>query len=499
MVAQSQSAPWGLTRPSTRHNSRTGRWSGYIRRWLWVSVLLVLLAQAAPPVRAAVVVSSKLSSESAMIGQMIRLLLNAHGIPATDRTALGATPVVRKALIAGEIDLYVEYTGNAGFFFNVSADPAWKDLQQGYALGSRLDYTANRIVWLTPANASNAGHWPCAATSPTANHLETMSDFARWVGAGGKVVLACSAEFANAGTLRSLEKTYGFAMRPDQLIVLAGGETSATIAAAAAGTNGTNTAMVYGTDGGIVAAGLRVLEDDRHDQPVYAPVPTIREAVLKANPQIADLVLPLMEDSTRRRSASSMRASRSMANPRHAWRRTICSRGATCIEGAQITGLVVTHRPARRGARRRWRSWRCSGCRSWSPRPIASCQDTRWESSRPCRRPTRSLACWHCWSLRSPHWDAGIRAGDWRRPAGRAGRIVRCRRRGGCADPDRQPCGARRARRRLLDPAAERWGCSPPMRSRDCSPARWRVRSRCCWPQASPWRRWRTAPSTICP
>lgn len=261
-------------------------------RWLWVSTMLALLAAA--PGRAAVVVSSKLSSESVMIGQMIRLLLNANGIPATDRTALGATPVVRKALIAGEIDIYVEYTGNAGFFYNVSADPAWKDLQRGYALGSRLDYAANHIVWLTPANASNSWALAVRGDVAAANHLETMSDFARWVGAGGKVVLVCSAEFANAGTLASLQRTYGFRMRPEQLIVLAGGETSATIAAAAAGTNGANTAMVYGTDGGIVAAGLQVLDDNRHDQPVYAPVPTIREAALKANPRIALLVQPLM-------------------------------------------------------------------------------------------------------------------------------------------------------------------------------------------------------------
>ena len=79
------------------------------------------------------------------------------------------------------------------------------------------------------------------------------------------------------------------------LIVLAGGETSATIGAAAARTNGTNTAMVYGTDGGIVAADLQVLEDDKHDQPVYAPVPIIREAALKANPRIAEILKPLMQ------------------------------------------------------------------------------------------------------------------------------------------------------------------------------------------------------------
>lgn len=126
-----------------------------------------------------------------------------------------------------------------------------------------------------------------------------MSDFARWVSAGGEVMLACSAEFANAGTLRSLEKTYGFTLRSDQMIVLAGGETAATIGAAAARTNGINTAMVYGTDGGVVAANLQLLDDDLHDQPVYAPVPIVREAVLQANPRIADVVRPLMESFSR--------------------------------------------------------------------------------------------------------------------------------------------------------------------------------------------------------
>ncbi len=255
------------------------------------------LAASSPP--AAVVVSSKLSSESAMIGQMIRLLLDANGIATVDRMMLGATPVVRRALLSGEVDLYVEYTGNAGFFFNDSSDPAWKNLRQGYELGARLDYAANHIVWLTPANASNS--WALAVRRDVADayHLRTMSDFGRWVAGGGQVMLACSAEFANAGTLRSLEKTYGFTLRSDQMIVLAGGETSATIGAAAARTNGINTAMVYGTDGGIDAANLQVLDDDRNDQPIYAPVPIIREAVLTANPRIAALVKPLMDSFDR--------------------------------------------------------------------------------------------------------------------------------------------------------------------------------------------------------
>lgn len=272
-------------------------WVRLLLKSLCVLAVLSLGVPATAP--AAVVVSSKLSSESAMIGEMIRLLLDAHGVPTVDRMTLGATPVVRKALLSGEIDLYVEYTGNAGFFFNDPGNPAWKDLRKGYELGARLDYAANHIVWLTPGEASNA--WALAVRRDVAGaqHLRTMSDFARWVAGGGRVVLACSAEFANAGTLRSLERTYGFTLKSEQMIVLAGGETSATITAAAARTNGTNTAMVYGTDGGIAAANLVILEDDRHDQPVYAPVPTMREAVLKEYPQVAAIVKPLMESFDR--------------------------------------------------------------------------------------------------------------------------------------------------------------------------------------------------------
>jgi len=265
-----------------------------ILKSLCAAALLAL--GAVSPLEAAVVVSSKLSSESAMLGQMIRLLLEARGIPTVDRLRIGATSVVRQALLAGEIDLYVEYTGNAWLlFFNDIANPAWKDLEQGYELGSRLDYAANRIVWLTPARASNAWALAVRGDVAQANHVRTMSDFGRWVAGGGDVMLICSAEFANAGALRSLERTYGFTLRPSQLIVLAGGETAATIAAAAAGTSGANTAMVYGTDGGIAAAHLQVLEDDRHDQPVFAPVPVIRESVLRQYPQIAAIVKPLME------------------------------------------------------------------------------------------------------------------------------------------------------------------------------------------------------------
>jgi len=97
----------------------------------------------------------------------------------------------------------------------------------------------------------------------------------------------------SAAALPAFQTAYSFTLKPDQLITLSGGDTAAPIAAAANQTNGTNAAMVYGTDGGIVPSGLVVLEDDKHVQPVYQPAPIIREEVLKKNPKIEELLKPV--------------------------------------------------------------------------------------------------------------------------------------------------------------------------------------------------------------
>ena len=244
--------------------------------------------------RADVVVSSKIDTEGSVLGNVILLMLNANGIKTQDRIQLGATPVVRKAITAGEIDIYPEYTGNAGFFFNKADDPLWKEAAKGFQTAKTLDYDANKIVWLDPSPANNT--WAIALRKDVAesNRLKTLSDFGKWVSGGGKVVLAASAEFVNSeAALPAFQKTYGFKMKPEQLIVLSGGDTAATIKAAAEQTNGANAAMVYGTDGGIAPSGLVVLEDDKGVQPVYAPAPIIRESVLKENPKIAEILKPV--------------------------------------------------------------------------------------------------------------------------------------------------------------------------------------------------------------
>lgn len=254
---------------------------------------LALMATAAS---AQVVVSSKIDTEGALLGNMILQVLSSNGIEVTDKVSLGATPIVRGAIKAGEIDIYPEYTGNAAFFYNLADDAAWKDAAMAYDKAKQLDYDAEKIVWLAPAPANNT--WAVAIRSDIAdaNSIKTFSEFGAYVAGGGEVKLVASAEFVNsASALPAFQETYGFTLSPEQLIVLSGGDTAATIAAAAQQTDGANAAMVYGTDGAISAAGLTVLEDDKGVQPVYEPAPTIREAVLNEHPEIADLLKPVFE------------------------------------------------------------------------------------------------------------------------------------------------------------------------------------------------------------
>jgi osmoprotectant transport system substrate-binding protein len=256
----------------------------------------VVLFGAASPLSAQVVVGSKIDTEGNLLGNMIRLVLEHAGIPVENRVPLGATPIVRQAIVSGEIDLYPEYTGNAAFFFNQENADVWRDFTAGYEEAKRLDFEANRIVWLTPSPANNT--WGIAVRSEVAeaNNLTTMSELGAFIAGGGAIKLAASAEFVNSPpALPAFQEAYGFTLASNQLVVLAGGDTAATILAAADQIDGTNAAMVYGTDGAISEVGLVVMTDDKNVQPVYAPTPIIREEALNEHPEIAELLRPVFE------------------------------------------------------------------------------------------------------------------------------------------------------------------------------------------------------------
>ena len=245
-----------------------------------------------------VVVASKIDTEGGLLGNMILAVLDHAGIPTENKVQLGPTKIVRTALTSGEVDIYPEYTGNAGFFFSVPDDPAWKNPEKAYEKAKELD-KANNIVWLQPAPANNT--WAIAVRKDVAekNNLKTMDDFGKWVAGGGKVKLAGSAEFVESpAALPGFQDAYGFKLTADQLLVFSGGDTAATEKAAAEQTSGVNAAMAYGTDGQLAALGLVVMTDTKGVQAVYEPAPTVRQATLDKYPQIKDLLDPVFKTLT---------------------------------------------------------------------------------------------------------------------------------------------------------------------------------------------------------
>lgn len=258
---------------------------------------LTVILTAAPAMAAdPVVVSSKIDTEGAVLGQMVLQTLEEAGIPVENRLQLGATNIVRSAIKAGEIDLYPEYTGNAAFFHDQADRDIWKDAASAYEQAASLDKEAHNLVWLKPAKANNTWAMSVRGDLARANDLNSLEDLAKFINGGGAFKFAASSEFVeSASALPAFQEAYGFQLESDQLLVLSGGNTAATIRAAALNDNDVNGAMTYGTDGGLSALDLKVMEDTLGVQPVYQPAPVVRAEVLETYPNIREVLEPVFE------------------------------------------------------------------------------------------------------------------------------------------------------------------------------------------------------------
>lgn len=251
-----------------------------------LSIAAVSQANANDPI----VVSSKIDTEGSVLGELIIQTLERHGITTENRLQLGGTSVVRTALEAGEIDLYPEYTGNGAFFFDMTDSPVWNNPDEAYETVRERD-AEQGLIWLQPASANNTWAMSIREDVATENELVSLDDLAAYLADGGEFKFAASAEFVeSAQALPAFQEAYGFELSDEQLLVLSGGNTAATMRAAAQQTSGVNGAMTYGTDGGLSALGLVVLEDTKGVQPVYQPAPVVRESVLEAHPDIEALL-----------------------------------------------------------------------------------------------------------------------------------------------------------------------------------------------------------------
>ena len=250
----------------------------------------------APSGKGPIVVGSKIDTEGSILGQVIIQVLEKNGFKVTDKTRTGATDVVRKALLSGQIDIYPEYTANGVLVFNKEAGKDASILASAdktYEAAKSSD-APNGVVWLKPAPANNT--WAVALPKAFAdsNNLKSLADWAAYVNKGGTVKIVGSQEFfTSPAAMPAFEKAYGFKLAAGQTVALATGDTAVTEKAASQGTDGANAAMAYGTDGTISALSLVVLDDPKAAQPVYQPAPTVRKAIADKYPELAGILDPV--------------------------------------------------------------------------------------------------------------------------------------------------------------------------------------------------------------
>ena len=240
---------------------------------------------------ATISVASKGFAEQFILGEMYALLLEDAGFTVERKGALGGTPVLHESLINDELDIYPEYTGTALLTvlqMDVMSDPAevYNTVSDAYA-------EQYNLAWLDPAPMNNTQALAMTEARASELGIATFSDLSTQA---GDLVLAGLPEFAEREDgLPGLQATYGGFEFGDFLAVDYGLRYPTLLSGDA------DVVVAFGTDGEIFANGLRVLIDDEGLYPPYQVAPVVRQAVLDANPDIAEAlnqVAPLLDDAT---------------------------------------------------------------------------------------------------------------------------------------------------------------------------------------------------------
>jgi osmoprotectant transport system permease protein len=224
----------------------------------------------------AVVVGSKNFTEQVLLGEIVAALLESRGYAVDRRLNLGGTNVCHEAVLSGQLDVYVEYTGTALTDIlkrPVRSDPAevLREVQSAYApLGLRVGQPLgfNNTFALVMRRA-DAARLRIARISDLASHAATLR-----VGLFGEFL-------ERKDGMAGLLQTYGFhfGQRPREMDLgllypsLAAGQVDLVVGSA--------------TDGLIAALDMVVLQDDRHYFPPYDAVPIMNEAGLDRHPGLA--------------------------------------------------------------------------------------------------------------------------------------------------------------------------------------------------------------------
>jgi osmoprotectant transport system substrate-binding protein len=222
-------------------------------------------------------IGSKFFTEQAILAELLAQHIEARtGVHVDRKVNLGGTLLCHKALLAGDLDLYVEYTGTAltGVLNEApvkDSQEAYQRVRQGYAQRFALEVTE-------PLGFENTFAMVVRGEDAQRSHLRTVSDI---VPLAPKMRAGFGYEFLERPDgFRGWSQLYGlhFASPPSVmdlgLIYRALVDKKVDIVAG------------NSTDGLIDALHLVPLTDDRHYFPPYDAVPIVRRDALGKFPQL---------------------------------------------------------------------------------------------------------------------------------------------------------------------------------------------------------------------
>lgn len=259
---------------------------------------LATLAASCGPAGKVITVGSKEFTEQRLLGQMMKLVLEDAGWTVDDKTGLGGTMIARLALLEGDIDVYMEYTGTA-LLVHLGHEEPITDPDLCYDTVRDEDLGENGIVWLEPSLFNNTYTLMMRRSDAEALDISTISDLAAYVNDNpGELTFASGAEFQERPDgLPGVEATYGFEFQ--NVIQMDVGLTYLALYE-----GDVDVAMGFATDGRISAFDLVNLEDDLYFFPVYNVAPTLRQSFVDQHPEVVDVlngIAPLLDTETMQR------------------------------------------------------------------------------------------------------------------------------------------------------------------------------------------------------
>ena len=237
---------------------------------------IALLVTACGP-RDRVVVGAKNFTESDLLAEIVAQQIERRtGLPVDRRFHLGGTFVCHRAITAGQIDLYVEYTGTA--LTAILNHPPVSDPDSVYRAVAALYRERFALTWGRPLGFNNTFAIVVRRRDAERLGVRRISDVAsvarRWKAGFGYEFLERPDGFAGLARLYGLT----FAAPPTAMAL------GLTYRALAEG----QVDLIAGnsTDGLIQALDLVALEDDRRYFPPYEAAPVVRSALVTRRPDV---------------------------------------------------------------------------------------------------------------------------------------------------------------------------------------------------------------------